>query len=302
MAVVVELKYIAYRHVANGAYPPTSFVLSGAVAHLPVAITESLVFCAILYWMAGMAPNADRFFYFWFIAFQVDIFMRNLMALFSFVGKTIQMAQAYPLPLIAFMTLLAGFVITRDNLGWLLFANYIDPLGWAVRGLALNEFGAPRYNIPLGLTGVTLGQTYLDEFDMGSDDNYRWGAIAYLAACALIVVVGSLVAFNRVRHDRNIGSRRDATGENATLSTAGAVTLRALGTTTRELSLVDMSTKKVIDPSVAIDAAGEADTAAAASAAGVTKVVAAVPHHTVVTTSVLPFEPMTVVFRDIKFV
>ena len=56
----MELKYIAYRHVANGAYPPTSFVLSGAVAHLPVAITESLIFCSILYFMAGLAPGAGE--------------------------------------------------------------------------------------------------------------------------------------------------------------------------------------------------------------------------------------------------
>jgi hypothetical protein len=48
MAVAVELKFIAYRHIANGAYPATSFVLSGAVAHLPVAIIESICFACIL--------------------------------------------------------------------------------------------------------------------------------------------------------------------------------------------------------------------------------------------------------------
>ena len=44
---------VAYKHVANGAYPAAAFVLAGALAHLPVAITETLIYSSIVYFSAG---------------------------------------------------------------------------------------------------------------------------------------------------------------------------------------------------------------------------------------------------------
>lgn len=76
LQVLVDLKFIARRHVDNGAYPASSFVLSGVVAHIPVALVESLAFCSILYWMAGLAPEASRFFYFYFECVVIDVFFR----------------------------------------------------------------------------------------------------------------------------------------------------------------------------------------------------------------------------------
>ena len=42
------MKYVAQRQISNGSYPSAAFVLSGALAHVPVAVIESFVFCAIL--------------------------------------------------------------------------------------------------------------------------------------------------------------------------------------------------------------------------------------------------------------
>ena len=52
------------------------------------------------------------------ITFIIDIFMRNMMALFSLMGKTLQAAQAAPLPVIALMILLAGAYAERVAGGW----------------------------------------------------------------------------------------------------------------------------------------------------------------------------------------
>jgi cytochrome P450 len=54
----------------------------------------------------------------------MDVFMRNLMATFAYVGKTLQAAQAMPMPVLSLMILLAGFLVVREDLGWLQFANW----------------------------------------------------------------------------------------------------------------------------------------------------------------------------------
>lgn len=58
VAVIVDQKFIAYKHVANGAYPATAFVLAGALAHLPVALLETLIYSSIVYFMAVRAYSA----------------------------------------------------------------------------------------------------------------------------------------------------------------------------------------------------------------------------------------------------
>ena len=71
-------KYIAYRHIANGAYPGWAYVLAGAVAHLPVALVECLIFSSIVYFMAGLVVSAGNFFFFFFVLIITDVLFRNM--------------------------------------------------------------------------------------------------------------------------------------------------------------------------------------------------------------------------------
>jgi ATP-binding cassette, subfamily G (WHITE), member 2, SNQ2 len=129
MAVIVEGKHIAQKHVAAGTFPPTLYVLSSALAHVPVAILETLIFSSIIYFMSGMAPTADRYFFFWLVILLQDICFRNLIACFSFIGRSVQAAQAMPMPLIAILIVFAGFLVTADKMKWLKFMSYVDVFG-----------------------------------------------------------------------------------------------------------------------------------------------------------------------------
>lgn len=118
MGVVIDLKFIARRHVDNGAYPAAAFVLSGAIAHAPVALTEALLFASILYFMAGLTPDASRFFYFTYSIFAMDLFFRNMLIAFVLYSATLQAAQTFPMIIIAVLNLLAGFMIVPASMGW----------------------------------------------------------------------------------------------------------------------------------------------------------------------------------------
>ena len=96
MAAAVENKYIAYRHSSKGIFPGTSYVLSSALLHIPVAVVECFLFTGIIYGMTGM-----RGFYlaYFFPVFLFDLVMRNLLVSFTLQAKSIQAAQAMPLPM-----------------------------------------------------------------------------------------------------------------------------------------------------------------------------------------------------------
>ena len=56
----VENKYIAYKHIAAGMYPPLGYVLVGTVVHIPIAMVETAVFSCVLYWMVGLVEDPAR--------------------------------------------------------------------------------------------------------------------------------------------------------------------------------------------------------------------------------------------------
>jgi hypothetical protein len=112
MAAAVENKYIAYRHVANGFFPPALYVLTSAITHIPVAVTEVFIFTGVIYGLSGMGPSVGGYFFLWFVVVLFDVLMRNLLVLFALSGKSLQASQAAPLPIIA---LCVSFARGLDN-------------------------------------------------------------------------------------------------------------------------------------------------------------------------------------------
>ena len=211
MAAAVENKYIAYRQVANGAYPGTAYVAASAITHIPVAITECFIFTGIIYGMSGMGESSSpgAYFFLWGIVVLFDLIMRNLLVMFALRGKSLQMSQAAPLPIIAMMIIFGGFLVTKDKMGWLTFVSYIDPINWGLHALSLNEFGLDRYKIAAGpgaAVGTDLGGYFLNAFGMDPNMDYKWGGLGFMFGFLAFVCVLEFRSFSAVRFDRNIGS------------------------------------------------------------------------------------------------
>jgi ATP-binding cassette subfamily G (WHITE) protein 2 (SNQ2) len=129
MAVIVEGKHIAQKHVAAGTFPPTLYVLASCLAHVPVAIIEVSIFTGIIYFMSGMTPTVGGYFFFFLVILLQDLCFRNIIAAFSYVGRSVQAAQAMPMPLISILIVFAGFLVTADKMKWLKFMSYVDVFG-----------------------------------------------------------------------------------------------------------------------------------------------------------------------------
>ena len=213
MSAAVENKFIAYRHVSKGVFPPATYVLASALLHVPVALVETLLFCGVLYGMSGMVGN---FGVYWFTVFVFDLIMRNLLVFFTLKAKTLLLAQAAPMPIIALMILFGGFLITRNKMGWLTFVSYIDPIAYGLRSLTINELTQPRYSsvlaAPAGCADpgppMPAGLYYLTQYDFGTDTNWIYYGWAFNLGFLALCLIGQFRVFDTVRIDRNIGSAR----------------------------------------------------------------------------------------------
>jgi ABC-type multidrug transport system ATPase subunit len=264
LATAVDQKYIAYKHVTHGKYSSLAFVLAGALAHIPVSILVCTIFAGITYSMAGLAPGAGHFIFFVLICFLIDVFCRNLMAMFAYASKDLQTAQTAPAPVVGVLMLFAGFFISPNKMGWMKCIYYMDVFGYALRALALNEFLSERYNGPPVFADKTLGILFLEMFGFETGAAWMWFGVAFSIGACIVIFITSYFAFTLIRYDPNIGSHRDISS--------------ATGTDTVTIPLAT--------------AGGRGNAADSGETAG---------HNSAPLFNPIAFEPMTVVFRDIHY-
>ena len=280
MSGAVEGKYIAYRQVANSVHPAWAFPLASILAHIPVALIESLCFGGIAYFMCGLTYDAGRFFFFTLTIFLLDVYAATLFRLFAFAAPNLVAAQAGPMPIIALLIMFSGFMVARSKMGWLEFIFWCNPAGWAIQSLAQNEFYASRYayfpTIGTVTSTSTLGKSYLSLMDMQLDATYQWMGILFVVAMTVLVASAQFAAFAFIRYDRNTGSAR--VSEDNSPKDSVRVVLRADSSTNVLAQSASSGSIVVRDPSLG-----------------------SIPSAPTTARSVLPFAPLALAWKDLSY-
>jgi len=133
---------------------------------------------------------------------------------------------------------------------------------------------SPKYDDDLG-DGVTAGHAILDAFEVKSDPAWIWGGVGYLAAffVAASVLCGFVV--DRMRNEGCIGTTRPA---DATSAASPSCAIDVDITTSNEAG-VELSSAHDLESSVAACAE-----------------VASTPSR-----SAIPFDPITIAWRDLHY-
>lgn len=210
-----------------------------------------------------------------------------MLGVFVLYSESLQAAQTFPIVVLAVLNFLSGFQVTPADMTWYKFAYWADVMAWVFRGLAQNEFLAPRYGTPLGTSGTTLGVAYLHAFGLDTDEAFRWAALGVPLACVAVVLAAGVAVFGAVRRDRTVGAHREAADPvrraavAATAVSAGGAALPASdGGGAR--SAVDAAADSAAEHDAGVAAAAEAAAALASCGA-------------------LPFTPVALAFRDVRY-
>ncbi|RYG57570.1 ATP-binding cassette domain-containing protein [archaeon] len=205
----IETRAVAYKHFAWKGYSPTSYMLAYVVVSLPIAILETLGFCAILYFMSGLAPDAGRFFFFTLILCLIDVAMATCFRMVAYMSARLDLAQALTGPIISIQVIFAGYLITFKKIpAWLIWLYWSSPFAWALRAVARSEATSGPYQrlMPDGRT--TLGEAALQFFEIQTESKYQWGAIGVIIAFFCVCCVLTAILLDKVRFDDSIGTRR----------------------------------------------------------------------------------------------
>ena len=147
---VSDSKAVGFKHIKAGLYPSWAFTLSTALADLPVAGLETILYTLILYFATGLSRDAGRFFFYYLITFCVDFAVGSLFRNIAYIMPSTEAASAASAPFIGLQLVFAGFLVAPRDMGthsWLIWIYYTSVFAYGARSLAHNEFLAPEYNI-----------------------------------------------------------------------------------------------------------------------------------------------------------
>ncbi|KAF0698135.1 Aste57867_11231 [Aphanomyces stellatus] len=209
----VDARAIFYKQRSAQFYRTIEFVLAQTVTQFPFAVGEAVVFGSIMYWISGFTSNVGAF-----LIYELILLMTNVLfaAWFFFVAvaaPNLHIAKPIALLSVLFFVLYAGFIIIhRDIPDYLVWIYWINPLSWAMRALAVNQYTANEFQQCVydgvkycrnGNLEMTMGNALLDQFDIKKDKYWIWLCVAYLAAMYIFFVFISYLALEYIRYDNH---------------------------------------------------------------------------------------------------
>ena len=162
-------------------YSPSTYVAASVLNSVPVSGLEAMIFSGIVYFLVGLNASAERFFAFALVVFAASLAFSSLFRLVGSAIPNLQAAQAAGGPLTGLMSVLAGFLVTNEQMPvWLGWLTYISPFYWIVRALSLLEFSSEDYDFEAQPGQGRFGDVVLNTFDIPTDFINYWYAVIFL--------------------------------------------------------------------------------------------------------------------------
>lgn len=216
-----QSRYAFYHPVAEG--------IASMLSDLPIKVLTSLCFNVPIYFLTNLRKTASAFFTFWLFGLVVMVTMSMIFRLVGSISRTYAQSLA-PVSIMIFNFIIyAGFVIPPgDQVPWLSWIRYFNPIAYANESLMINEFRNHKFPcstfVPSGPTysdnnldgkvcsaiGSVAGQSWVDgnrylELKYGYAIDHMWRNLGILFALMVGFGVGHLLAAEYIEAQRSKG-------------------------------------------------------------------------------------------------
>ncbi|KAG7389065.1 hypothetical protein PHYPSEUDO_011334 [Phytophthora pseudosyringae] len=232
LSMFVDMRDVFYKQRAANFFQTSVYVLANVVSQVPIALPESFVYGAFVYWIAGLEADVGVF-----LLFELIIFLTVMAAVLIFffvaaISPNIYITNPLALGILQVVLVFAGFMVTRSQIpDYLIWLYWIDPMAWAFRALAVNQYRSATFDVCIyeGVNycdefGKTMGEYYLGVYDIPSEKEWVVFGIVYLIGLILLFAVLSYFALEYKRYEGNfravkLAARGDDESGNYSLAT-----------------------------------------------------------------------------------
>lgn len=97
--IAIENRKVVQQQDKARFYPIWTYTVSVLIVHLPLAMLETLIVGALLYFMTGLASDAGRFLFFYLCTLTMNLAMGALFRAIAYASPKMEVAQTFTGPL-----------------------------------------------------------------------------------------------------------------------------------------------------------------------------------------------------------
>ncbi|KAK4275216.1 hypothetical protein QN277_018340 [Acacia crassicarpa] len=193
LAMTVSRLSIFYKQKDLCFYPAWAYSIPSAILKVPLSCLESFIWTALSYYVIGYSPEVGRFFRQFLLLFTVHLTSISMFRFLASVFQTVVASMTAGSLFILVVLLFGGFIIPKPYMpSWLQWGFWVSPLSYGEIALTVNEFRAPRWEKVSGNT--TLGQQALESRGLNFDGYFYWISIGALIGFTVLLNVGFTLA------------------------------------------------------------------------------------------------------------
>ncbi|POM67096.1 ATP-binding cassette (ABC) Superfamily [Phytophthora palmivora] len=210
---IMAEREVFYKQRGANFFQTGAYVLSSSICQMPQIILETVVFGSIVYWMCGFVSTLGSFIFFLTMLCLTNIAFAAFFFFLGSVAPDLNIANPISSVTVLFFVLFAGFTVTKGQIpDYLVWLYWINPMGWGVRALAVNQYSDEHFN-----------RYSLNSFEVPTEKYWLWYGMIYMGAAYVLFMFLSFIALEYHRFERpenvplKLTNLDDATG-NYTLS------------------------------------------------------------------------------------
>ncbi|KAI4335068.1 hypothetical protein L6164_013749 [Bauhinia variegata] len=190
---------IIYKQKAFYLYPAWAYCIPAAILKIPFSAIDSIVWTSLTYYVIGYSPEVSRFFCQFLLLFTLHMSSTSLCRFLASVFQTNVMANNVGSLVLLLMFLFGGFIIPKPSLpSWLRWGFWLSPVSYGEIGITQNEFLAPRWQ-KVQEGNVTLGRSLLSSRGLEFDSNFYWLSVGVLLGFAILFDLGFILALSYLK-------------------------------------------------------------------------------------------------------
>jgi len=211
ISLLISDRNVYYRERAAGYYRPVAYFLASVIVEIPFAFVSMMIFVLLMYFMVDFnyGDGGSRFGFFIVTYFMVNILAISFCQFVAASSPSAEVANGVaPIGMTA-MALFSGFLLPKNSIPdpWI-WMYYLSFIRYPLAALTINEVSDLDFTCAQPLPGLTCecpinnGADLLEQFDMPTDDNDKWGLFFTMFAFYGAFLVGTFYCLTYVIHLR----------------------------------------------------------------------------------------------------
>ncbi|XP_051137169.1 ABC transporter G family member 32-like isoform X2 [Andrographis paniculata] len=179
---------VIYKHRDLRFYPCWAYTLPSWLLSIPLSLIESFLWVAVTYYAIGFDPQITRCLLQFFLYFALHQMSIGLFRVMASLGRNMVVANTFGSFAMLVVMVLGGFILSRDSIPvWWIWGYWFSPMMYAQSAASVNEFLGHSWDKKAGDgTTVSLGEMLLKVRNLFPEGYWYWIGVGALFGYMLL--------------------------------------------------------------------------------------------------------------------